>query len=481
MFSRHIANALDENLKTIIAQLRANNQVTIRYVDRPNCLRSKEQGDLSDDTEKVQTGKLIQKCEDINTILNSTQTEEYAENYSNQYLLGFSDAGDSLYHLSKRAELHKGKPKRFRVCHLDTEIEYFDTDELRVVKRTRSELCERKASILDIIKKSQQVKKKERCWGKIQSIKKFTLNAKQKILEAGSVVDMHTEKGSQYELTLTVPGSGVDVYDAVARYSGYIVNRMTQVIRRLEAKGVPVYWFFVWEHQKRGALHMHWCIAVPGYPMVADYLCRQLRAKWFNLLHELSEKTHIDLFKKRGFSGTWRNNPEMWQSNIAPVRKSVAAYFSKYLSKNCETSRFNRDRREKRAALRKNNTNNVGLARVVSLCPSRYWGCGYRVKHLCKRYRVDVSFRISSRKEGDFVSEVIREWIGELSPETTQVSRTFKKVASDTGFIYCKGWEQKIWFESAVMEDMLRTFKRLRSNQERKKDGIGALLAIGEF
>lgn len=468
-------------MKNIIAQLAANNQVTIRYYDRPNCLKSKSTGDLSAQKDIHALGRIQQKLEDIDKVLSHGCKEYEHENkfdlYDNRNLFG----RDRVPALPGGASSNTVVSTPARATDTSGIIEYFNPESSRIVQTNYKELTERKRSYLDIIKKSQHTTKKERCWGKVQTVKKFTRNAKQKILEAGAVVDKHTKKGSQYELTLTIPGSGVDVYDVVARYSGYLVNRITQIIRRLEAKGHHVFWFFVWEHQKRGALHMHWCICVNSSPSESESLCRKIRAKWFDLLEELSVKTAIDLFKKKGFMGTWRYSPSMWQSNIAVVRKSVAAYFSKYMSKTYETSRFNRSRRERQEALRKKYPNRVEYARVISLCPSRYWGCGSRVKHLCRRYRVNVPFSISSEEESRFVADAVSEWLGEISDKLTKVSRTFKKVATDTGFIYCRGWEIKIWFKASVMDDVLRMFERMRACEQRKVDGIGAVLSLGEY
>lgn len=468
-------------MKNIVAQLAANNQITLRYYSRPNCLKSKNPGDLTAQKDTYALARIQQKLENIDKIL-SHECKEY------EHQNDFDIYGDrNLFERIDLPDLHQVRKASSYVSVLGTAsnisgvIEYFDPESSRVVQTNYKELAERKRFYLDIIKKSQHTTKKPRPWGKVQTVKKFTRNAKQKILEAGAVVDRHCDSDSRYELTLTVPGSGIEVYDAVSRYSGYIVNRMAQVIRRLEAKGWDILWFYVWEHQKRGALHQHWCISMPNQPRMAEWLCRQLRLKWFDLLEELSVKTGIDLFQKRGFSGTWRHSPEVWQSNIALVRKSVAAYFSKYLSKNCETTRFNRERRQRQEALRKKHPDRVEYARVISLCPSRYWGCGSRVKQLCRRYRVDVPFRISSEKEGKFIADAILQWAGEVSDKLTKVSRTFKKVAADTGFVYCRGWEIKIWFEADVIDDVLRMFRRLRACEQRKTDGIGAILSMGEY
>ena len=468
-------------MKTIITELTANNQVAIRYVNRPDCLPPRNLGDLSRERDAEYIANLYQKVEDIDKVLSNSQVEETYINkrtYIQETIKTISD-----FIGANREDIHYEERSKYTKLVLPDKIKYFDIDgEFPLeVEVTTKELISRRRAHLDIIKKSQQRVKRERSWGKLQTDKTLTRNARQKILEAGAVIDKHVGTSNSFELTLTLPGSGWDAYDVISRWSGYIVNRLTQIIRRAEQKGVEVHWFFVWEHQKRGALHMHWCVAVESDWRVANLLCLELRAKWFELLEELSVKTGIDLFKKRGFSGTWRHSPEVWQYNIARVRKSVAAYFSKYCGKHGDIDRLNTRRREHQKRIAEKYPNSPDSARVYSLSPTRYWGCALRTKRLCAQYRVTIRFDIFSPREGDLVYKIIRGWLADLSDGLTEVSRGFKKVAPDTGFIYCSGWERKIWFDSAVMDGVLRLFKRIRACKERKIDVIGALLDLDYF
>lgn len=465
----------------IVTQLTANNQISIRYVDRAANLKQKNKGDTSAITEDSVIAKYQKRTEDIIDIIANAHIEYYHDNNTTTYADIEKALSEGMY--ANIDNNNHTVNKYYKACYIPSSIEYEEVtaENRRIVKTTRACLVNERLSILDIISKSQQVKRYERPWGKLQTTKTFTTNAKQKILEAGAVVDMHYNPDCRYELTLTIPGSGLDVYDVVSRYSGYIVNRLTQIVRRWEAKGADVGWFFVWEHQERGALHMHWCIAVDGEPMLSDYLCRQLRAKWYELLEELSVKTHTDLFKKRGFSGTWRYSPEVWQSNISVVRKSIAAYFSKYMSKNVENSRLNRDRGKEQTEQRIKHPNRLSNARVFSIHPSRYWGSSSRIKSLCKRYRVSVSFAVASDKEGNYVAEAIEQWVSHLQGAFTKVSRSFRKACPITDFVYCEGWESKLWFDSSLMPQMVRLFKFIKTLPTRKTDAIGAVSDMNEL
>ena len=467
-----------KNLKTIITELTANNQVVFRYVNRPNCLPGKNPADLTAQKEQEHLGRQQVKVETINTVLRNCIPVYEHRNYA--YLPSGKDSrrGYCASVIPPSDGQLFVQPVKYPACKIDGLIEYFDTDELKAVKTTYRCLLTARQRHLDIIKKSQQSKKHERSWGKLQKDKTFTRNAKQKILEAGAVVDRHVGKKNSYMLTLTVPGSGWDVYDQISRWSGYLINRLTQIIRRIEAKGVPVHWFFVWEHQKRGALHMHWCIAVPNDWKAANLVCLELRAKWFALLEELSVKTMTDLFKKRGFSGTWRHSPEIWKADIARVKKSVGAYFSKYVSKNANNQFSNSRRRAYEKRKSDINPDMADSARVYSLSPTRYWGCSMRVKRLCAEYRVSVSFNVASAREGSLLCEIIYEWIDYLSLGCQKVSRYFKKVAPDTGFIYCKGWEVKAWFKESVMPQILNLYRVLRDNRAVFRDAVDGVLCM---
>lgn len=225
---------------------------------------------------------------------------------------------------------------------------------------------------LDIISEFQQKSnqpKKKGGWGFKPKQTSFSRNARHRILEAGSIIDEMYGK-NVVEVTLTVPGNTREIFRTIADWSGWIMNRVTQVARRFDK---DCSWFYVWENQVRGALHLHFAIGSGTLPDALD-LAEKIKCKWFKCLLELQEKANVDAFKT-AFGWTWRYKPEKWQFHILPVYKSVAAYFSKYCGKQSG----------------KNDRNNKGF------CPARWWGSSSSIKRGIEDARFSVSIEVSSQ------------------------------------------------------------------------------------
>ncbi len=225
-------------------------------------------------------------------------------------------------------------------------------------------------SRLDIISEFQQrsLKSKNRGgWGFAPKLTTFNKNARHRLLESGAVMDKLFGK-NVCEVTCTIPGSTVEALRTVSMYSGWIMNRLTQIVRR--SKSNPA-WFYVWELQKRGALHLHFAIGCSKLPD-AIRLAQEIEFKWFELLLELKDKCDVDVFRKSD-RWTWRNVPEKWQSHVLPIRKSVAAYFSKYASKQSGVvNGFNK-----------------------TFCPARWWGSSQSIKQGIEDARFKVAIEVS--------------------------------------------------------------------------------------
>jgi hypothetical protein len=175
--------------------------------------------------------------------------------------------------------------------------------------------------------------------GKRSKSGRFTLEAKRKILRAGGALDEFGVKSSHcLLLTGTLPGSTKEAMNEIPKHSGYIVNRLKMWIR--ERYKESSFSFYCWELQKRGALHIHYCVYCPCL-VASGRIIAGFRAFWIRLLEDISDKSGVDLFAK-SYGGSHRNDTKNVQVDAQRCRKSVAAYMAKYVTK--EAGRGHRSR-----------------------------------------------------------------------------------------------------------------------------------------
>lgn len=259
---------------------------------------------------------------------------------------------------------------------------------------------------LDILSESQQIEIKHSSWGKRQRPKVFRRQAANKILEGGAVIDRFVPLHATSMLTVTLPGSTFKAFAAVADWSGWIMNRVLQVIRRVPKDLPPVYWFFVLEHQKRGALHMHMCIGWDVNASMRRELGVAIKDKWFECLLELEKKAGVDCFQPLGFAKSWRNSPEIWKWDYQQIKKSVASYFAKYCQKNSEINGEKSEAANKRKTYHSLSNKGLGAKRGIYY-PSRYWGSSQNIKTWIKRLTVSLSFDVAGDEEAEMVIQRI--------------------------------------------------------------------------
>ena len=160
---------------------------------------------------------------------------------------------------------------------------------------------------------------------------RFTVNARQTILRSGPLLG-EGEPSSVAFVTLTLPGSTPAACNALADWSAYIVNRLLlKVSRTLNRPLAEIDYIWVWEWQKRGALHFHAAIDVGAKRAIAG-LEAALLAEWRGLMNDVGRQEGCDMAGRRQ-GGTWADRPDLWQCKAEPCRKSPGAYLSKYLSK----------------------------------------------------------------------------------------------------------------------------------------------------
>lgn len=333
---------------------------------------------------------------------------------------------------------------------LPSYLEYFDISNPSQpikVKQSYQEFIKARLKTLDFISKSQHSVPRHSCWGRAQTAKAFRYQAGEKILEAGAIIDRYVGREGSSMLTLTLPGQTVESFSAISRWSGWIINRIIQVIRRLKNHQENIYWFFVWEHQKRGALHLHMCVAWRISPGIRRALAMAIRRKFYQCLLELKDKDGVDCFKRLGFQKSWRDSPKKWQWDYQEIKKSVAGYFAKYCKKNTKLNSKSSQNLYKNTYL---TTGNLTVTNSDSkiFYPSRYWGSSLNIKQISKKLTKEIKIEVSSPEEVDLIiSRIIDCCL--LNAEPVAIHQTEFQIQSPSSErVICSGDTITYRFES---------------------------------
>ena len=210
-------------------------------------------------------------------------------------------------------------------------------------------------------------------------IKKFGNIQAQKIHECGAAMEM-ISNGSEYchVTTLTLPANTREAFECIAAHSGAIINSLFQPIR--DKYPDVNHWFFVWEYQKRGALHAHIAHHHPCEIIGAE-IGQKLIETWHKILCDISDISGVWLLSDR-CKGDYEL--KSWYQHLSqPMRKSVAGYFSKYAAK-----------------ANQNEENNYIRKFSQMYPPSRFWGSSSQIKavvkahhfHNCRDYTENKDF-----------------------------------------------------------------------------------------
>lgn len=211
---------------------------------------------------------------------------------------------------------------------------------------------------------------------------RFTRKASKTIQRCARALDEFSQSpGHILFFTGTLPGTGTDKYEAIARWSSYVVHRLKAWV----AKVLPAkYDFYCWELQKRGALHLHYAVHCPD-EAIAEKLIAGFKDEWIKLLKVVSEKTGKNLFHNGDRDIDWLNHPESIQAKTERVTKSVGAYLGKYLSKSSRgTTKFGR------------------------FSPCRWWGCSRPLRRLEESMREEhIEYLSKPGKAIEFADDVL--------------------------------------------------------------------------
>lgn len=164
---------------------------------------------------------------------------------------------------------------------------------------------------------------------------RFTRQARHRILEGAAIVERRCVGHHRgVFVTFTLPGSTEASYSALSRGSGYVTNRILQCIRRSEWVES---WFYVWELQKRGALHLHLFIEFKTEEQWLS-LCTPLATTWFAALESVGMASGVCMFEHG--DGNKCTASKYWRFDYQLTRKSVGGYISKYVSKEADKGKM---------------------------------------------------------------------------------------------------------------------------------------------
>lgn len=170
-------------------------------------------------------------------------------------------------------------------------------------------------------------------FGRVARTTRFGKAAKALVRDAGALLDSQGRDRCSF-LTGTLPGSTAGAVEALAAWSGWVVQTVKQWIRDT-AGGARC--FGVWEYQKRGALHLH--LVVQAETEEEARLIRQKwKDRWIRILGSVGKRSGVDLFE-RACGGSWASEKWRTRTDAQKVEKSVGCYLSKYLSKGGDTTR----------------------------------------------------------------------------------------------------------------------------------------------
>lgn len=254
----------------------------------------------------------------------------------------------------------------------------------------------------------------------------FGLNARRTILRCGGAVDRCHEPNESVFMTGTLPGSSSAAMRAIAEWSSYLVHRLKAWINKYAPTTFSMY---AWEFQKRGALHLHYVAVIPD-PVRRLLILDRFKEEWIRLLENVGEYAGVDMFEHADGS-SWQNAKEVTQAHAVQCEKSVAAYLSKYLSKQedeCTSEYY----------------------------PTRWWGCSRPL--LAKLRELTVSVEIDKLGSGRAASIY-----QDIKSVIDQVSTTVYQYRDRVGCaINLAAYIPKKWLEATWKDVLSHTNNMIR-------------------
>jgi hypothetical protein len=282
---------------------------------------------------------------------------------------------------------------------------------------------------LDIIREKQPLKKS--VFARKNTPKNFTAKSGQRLRECGAAMDILADGDlSQcYEICLTLPADHETAFSAIAEHTYYATNLLFSKLKKDFFGSVS--WFYVWEYQRRGALHLHIAVHHPN-PEMLPGICESIKAHWIQILLAIGERENICMFSRKDLKSCTIS--QKWQMHSAQIQKAVGAYFSKYAGKTQSKQDF--------------------FCQKYPI--SRFWGSSRSLKEIIKKNSIEIlwDFCGYSDQAQEKCEEIIKFVCSELNV-FSQKSYEFKVESKGNvavfrdkdGKIHTKKREPKIYAE----------------------------------
>jgi hypothetical protein len=157
---------------------------------------------------------------------------------------------------------------------------------------------------------------------------KFGKAAISRIYDAAGALDRHDSERSNYLfLTATLPGDTEEAKYGIAEYAHEIIDGLKSWLSKRMQNRLE---FYVWENQKRGALHFHYCIYVPDI-QIQKKIAAEFKAEMVRLYNGIEKNHGCNLWGRYvDYSDTAKS--EILQARVEVVYGSVGAYMAGYLA-----------------------------------------------------------------------------------------------------------------------------------------------------
>lgn len=215
----------------------------------------------------------------------------------------------------------------------------------------------------------------------------FGVNARRSLLRCGGVFDLERIPPSQVAfLTGTLPGGTMDAMVAIAAWSSCLVNRLKAWISKY-AK--DTYSLYVWERQRRGALHLHYAVHIPC-PVARHRILVGFKPWWVAALGRIGADADVDMFAWANGKGSWAGRPDVVQADAQECTKTISGYLAKYASKQEGKGGAHAD-----------------CDGAVMPWPVRWWGCSRPLLAACRKYTEELVLEGASWRESKLKDEEI--------------------------------------------------------------------------